>query len=241
MSENIPRLYLLPNLLDESQDAAELLPPSVRKAVLQLDGLIAESEKAGRRYLRRFLSHEEMAAMPLALYNEHTQELDLPLLLQKILLGQTWGLISDLGLPCLADPGSKLVWLARKAGIAVEAILGPSAIILALMLSGLEGQRFAFHGYLPKEEGEAVKVIAGLEKRSSLEKSTQFWIEAPYRSLRMLELLKRQLKPNTLLCVAKNISLPLQEVITQPVSKWQSSSFVMGKEPAVFLLFAPSV
>lgn len=232
-----PLLILLPNLLDENQKVEDFLPPAVAKSVQLLNGLICESEKEGRRYLRRYLSHEKMAQMPLALYNEHTQEKDLPNLIAPILQNQVWGLISDLGLPCLADPGAKLVLLAKKAGIEVQGILGPSAVVLALMLSGLEGQRFAFHGYLPKEEKEAIMKIRELEKRSKAENATQFWIEAPYRSQRMLELLKKTLHPKTLLCAAKNISLPNQEIITQPVEIWQTSSFAIGKEPTIFLIY----
>lgn len=224
------KLYLLPNLLEESLLPEPFLPISVKEAVHQIQGLITESEKMGRRYLRKFLSHEEMAKMPLALLNEHSKELGL--LMEPLMRGETWGLISDAGLPCLADPGSDLVWLAHQNGISVEAFVGPSSIIMALQLSGFGGQEFAFHGYLPKEPEMLEKKILELQKRGG----TQIWIEAPYRSSKMLETLKRILHPKTRLCVAANLTTPSQRVLSQTVAKWQSTPFVLEKEPVVFLI-----
>jgi 16S rRNA (cytidine1402-2'-O)-methyltransferase len=224
------KLYLLPNLLEESLPPEPFLPISVKEAVQQIQGLITESEKMGRRYLRKFLSHEEMAKMPLALLNEHSKELG-PLI-EPMKRGETWGLISDAGLPCIADPGPNLVWLAHQNGIAVETFVGPSSIIMALQLSGFGGQEFAFHGYLPKEIELLEKKILELEKQ----KGTQIWIEAPYRSAKMLETLKRVLNPKTRLCVAANLTTPSQRVVSQTVAKWQNTPFVLGKEPVVFLI-----
>lgn len=224
------KLYLLPNLLEESLPPEPFLPISVKEAVHQIQGLIAESEKMGRRYLRKFLSHEEMARRPLALLNEHSKEIGQ--LIEPIKRGETWGLISDAGLPCLADPGSDLVWLAHQNGITVETFVGPSSIIMALQLSGFGGQEFAFHGYLPKEPEMLEKKILELQKQ----RGTQIWIEAPYRSAKMLETLKRILNPKTRLCVAANLTTPSQKLLSQTVAKWQSTSFVLEKEPVVFLI-----
>lgn len=226
------KLLLLPNLLEETLSHELYLPAALGQKVEMLQGLIAESEKCARRYLRRFLSHERMAAMPLKLLNEHTKELGE--LMAPLLRGETWGLISDAGLPCIADPGADLVALAQGAGVEVETFAGPSSILMALQLSGFSGQRFAFHGYLPREEAELQKKIGELEKQSA--HATQIWIEAPYRSQKMLQALKHQLDVKTRLCVAASLTTPQQKVKSLPVAEWRETSFILEKEPAVFLI-----
>lgn len=228
----MPKLLLLPNLLDEELSHEPFLPISVSTAVQSIQGLIAESEKAARRFLKRFLPHEVFSKMPIALLNEHKS--DLAALLEPVERGQTWGLISDAGLPCIADPGSDLVWLARQKGIEVQTFVGPSSIFMALQLSGLCGQRFSFHGYLPREIPDLEKRLKELEKNSRGQ--TQIWIEAPYRSQKMLQTLISVLQPSTRLCVAVQLTTPKEKVVSQTVSKWKSSSLVLEKEPAVFLL-----
>lgn len=224
------KLYLLPNLLEESLPAEPFLPTSVAEAVRTIQGLIAESEKMARRYLRRFLTHDEMAKRPIMLLNEHSKEV-MPLM-QPLLRGEIWGLISDAGLPCLADPGSDLVWLAHQNGIEVETFVGPSSIVMALQLSGFGGQHFSFHGYLPREPQELEKKVLGLEKQPG----TKIWIEAPYRSAKMLDILKQVLKPATRLCVAANLTTPTERVVSQTIARWREISFVLEKEPVVFLI-----
>ncbi len=224
------KLLLLPNLLDEELPYEPFLPASVPQAVASLHGIIAESEKAARRYLRRFLPHEIFSKMPIALLNEHVAELDE--LLAPIEQGQIWGLISDAGLPCVADPGADLVWRARQKGIAVQTFVGPSSILMALQLSGLCGQRFTFHGYLPREGIELEKRIKELEKQSH--GHTQIWIEAPYRSAKMLAALLAALQPTTRLSVAVQLTTPHERIASAPVAKWKP--FPIEKEPAVFLL-----
>ncbi len=224
------KLYLLPNLLDESLPIEPFFPVSVGEAVRSIQGLIAESEKMARRYLRKFLSHEEMAKMPLCVLNEHTKEI--AELLNPMERGETWGLISDAGLPCIADPGADLVWLAHKKKIEVSTFIGPSSIVMALQLSGFGGQQFSFHGYLPREALELEARVRDLDLRPG----TQIWIEAPYRSAKMLDLLKKVLQPATRLCVAVNLTTASQRVLSQTVAHWRETSFSMEKEPAVFLI-----
>lgn len=224
------KLLLLPNLLDEELPTE--LPPNVGKAVGSIQGLIAESEKMARRYLRRFLSHEEMAKMPLKVLNEHSKEITS--LLEPMIGGEVWGLISDAGLPCIADPGADLVALAHEKGVAVDTFAGPSSILMALQLSGFNGQQFTFHGYLPREVPDLERKVRELEKM----RGTHIWIEAPYRSAKMIELLSNVLMPNTKVCVAVNLTTPNQRVISQTIAKWKKSPMTIGKEPAVFLLFA---
>ena len=229
------KLLLLPNLLDENLSPDAFIPASVKPAIESIQGIIAESEKAARRYLRKFISHEQMTKIPIALLNEHTESKQLAGLLDPIKSGQTWGLISDAGLPCIADPGSDLVALANSMGLVVETFVGPCSIILALQLSGFSGQRFSFHGYLPKESQELETKIKELEKQSKI--GTQIWIEAPYRGSKMLEILKKTLHPNVCLCVAANLTTEKQKVQSMPISQWQKSSFSLEKEPSIFMIY----
>lgn len=232
------KIVLLPNLLDEEAPAEMFFPQGLGEMVKRLDGLICESEKSARRFLRRFVTHEHMAKIPLKLLNEHTKKGDLEAMIEPMRQGQIWGLISDAGLACIADPGSEIVFLAHLNGIDVETFVGPSSIIMALQLSGFSGQRFAFHGYLPKEPQDLEKKIKELESHASY--ATQIWIEAPYRSQKMLELLKTLLNSSTYLCVASQLTTPKQIVQSLPVAKWRASSWKMEKEPAIFLIFARS-
>jgi len=234
-----PALLLFPNLLGEQRHHEPFLPNSVDKAVQTIDGLIAESEKAGRRFLSRFETKKPAHDIPIALLNEHTPDADFDFLLKPILEGERWGLVSDCGLPCIADPGSKLVSRARKVGIVIQAFIGPSSILLALMLSGLSGQRFTFQGYIDKEPGKRVLNIRQLEKTSKQEESTQIFIEAPYRNQHTLESLVSTLNDQTLLCVAWDLTMTTQGLLSQPVALWKKSPLPnLEKKVAIFLLNA---
>lgn len=242
MEDKRPLLLLFPNVLDEEGIHDRVLPKSIDEAVPQIDGLIAESEKAARRFLRRFIfaPPKTFRDIPIRLLNEHTpdQQID-ELLAPLIAKGERWGLISDCGMPCLADPGSNLVFKARQKGIAVQTFAGPSSILLSLVLSGLGGQRFTFHGYLPKEEGLLLKAIQEMQKRSAQEKSTHLFIEAPYRNEKLFSQLLKTLQDNTFLCIATDLTAPTQEVATKSVGEWKRFSLPqIDKRPTVFLLRA---
>lgn len=230
-------LLLLPNLLGEHRHHEVFLPPSVDRAVQTLDGLIAESEKEGRRFLSRFQTKKPVAAIPIALFNEHTPDDHIDFLLEPMKNGERWGLISDAGLPCVADPGAKLVRRARAIGIPVQSYVGPSSIMMGLMLSGLPGQRFNFHGYLSGDEKNRGKDVAHLEHQSKKEGSTQIFIEAPYRNLHMMETLLATLSDETWLCVAWDLTLPTQGIVSQPISLWKKMPLPsIEKKPAIFFL-----
>lgn len=238
-SQQKPALLLLPNLLGEAKHHELFLPSSVDKAVATLDGLIAESESAGRRYLGRFATKKPAIEIPIALFNEHTRDGDIDFLLEPIRQGQRWGLISDGGLPCIADPGAKLVSRARQSGIVVQAFIGPSSILLALMASGLPGQRFYFAGYLDKEPKNRESQIRDLEKRSKADQATQIFIETPYRNKHTLESLLCTLSDETLLCVAWDLTLPTQGLVSQTVRLWKKSPLPnLEKKNAIFLFSA---
>lgn len=238
MSEKKPALLLLPNLLGDHKHTDPFLPASVSKAVQSLDGLIAESESEGRRYLSRFPIAKPAAEVPIALFNEHTPDADLDFILEPIEKGERWGLVSDAGLPCIADPGSKLVWRARQKGIAIQAFVGPSSILMALMLSGLPGQKFAFHGYLDREPEKRKGQIKQLMQQSKTEKATQIFMEAPYRNKYALEALLELLPATANLCVAWDLTMPTQGVVSQTIANWKKGTPPnLEKKPAIFLFY----
>lgn len=234
-----PALLLFPNLLGESRHHELFLPASVDKAVETIDGLIAESDQAGRRFLGRFKTKKTAAETPIALFNEHTPDDHIDFLLEPIRKGERWGLISDGGIPCVADPGSKLVKRARSSGIVVQAFVGPSSILLALMLSGLPGQRFYFQGYLDKTPEKRKKQVKQLEAVSKKEGVTQVFMEAPYRNMHALETALTTLDDSTDLCIAWDLTLPTQGVISQKVGLWKKSPLPnLEKKCAIFMLNA---
>lgn len=227
-------LYLLPNLLDPEGDCREHIPSVVKEIIPSLDGLFAESEKAARKYLLRFISREKMQEVSIRLLNEHTSLESLHEYINLIEKDQKWGVVSDAGLPVLADPGSQLVFLAHQKKIRVKTFSGPSSIMMALVLSGLSGQAFTFHGYLPRKEEDLVKQLKQMEEGSQIK--TQIWIEAPYRTDKMIQVCTRSLHPKTIFCVANALCTKEEKVLTAPIQIWKSFSHSFGKSPAVFLL-----
>lgn len=242
MDKKKAALLLLPNLLGEQRHHEVFLPGSVDNAVKTIDGLIAESDQGGRRYLSHFEMDKLPHQIPIALLNEHTPDADLDFLLEPLVAGERWGLVSDGGLPCIADPGSKLVRRARQLGIAIQAFVGPSSILMALMLSGLPGQRFSFRGYLPKEQAERKTEIRKLEQASKASQATQIFIEAPYRNAFTLADTLAILHENTWLCVAWDLTLPTQGVVSQSVAHWKRTTLPnLEKKPAIYLVAAEGI
>lgn len=226
------KLLLLPNLLNKEALPELYFPSSVQKAVLKLDGLIAESEKEGRAFLKKMGA--DYRQTPIALLNKHHQQIDL--LLTPIRSGETWGLISDAGLPILADPGYQLVARARNFNITIQAFIGPCSIVMALMLSGLPSQRFSFNGYLPRSPKSQIEQF---EKRSKNEDITQIFIETPFRNDKLLEAFLETLNGKTSLSVAWDLTMPTQGVETHQVNTWKKRSKPsLHKKPAIFLFSA---
>ncbi|HAZ16169.1 MAG TPA: 16S rRNA methyltransferase [Parachlamydiales bacterium] len=233
-------LYLLPNLLHPESSARLLLPGACFEIVPSLSGLICESEKEGRRFLKLFSfpPGRTFRDLPLRVLSEHTAPAELEELLALIRAG-AWGLISDCGMPILADPGSSLVAKAQKEGIAVQALSGPSSILLALLLSGLPAQAFSFCGYLSREPKRQRDEIRALEARSQREGATQLLIEAPYRNDKLMQALLSTLKPATLLSIASFLTSPSERVKTLPASVWKSAPLPsLNQAPTLFLLFS---
>jgi 16S rRNA (cytidine1402-2'-O)-methyltransferase len=209
------KLILLPNSLHE-ESSWSYTPP-------RIDALIAESEKGGYQYLKRF----GIPKVPVYLLNEHTEK---PAELLKI-TEETVGLISDAGLPCLADPGSALVTAARKKGIEVETIPGPCSLMMALQLSGFSGQSFSFHGYFPREEKDLIAKIRSLPKGMA-----HLFIETPYRTEKLFKLLLAILQPQDQLCIALELMGPNSFAETRSVQEWKNHSLPSGKPRAVFVI-----
>ena len=219
-------LLLLPNLLAEGLDPKCAFVPVLHEVIPTLDGIIGESERNTRRYLKLF--REDFRNVPIELLNEHNREVKH---LLKNMQGQSWGLISDCGLPLLADPGAKLVAGARAKGIDVQVYPGPSSIIQALMLSGFSAQSFTFHGYLPRDPSRREKALKSLIPIVRKTKATQVFIEAPYRNNPMRNDLIRLMPKDIAIVAAVDLMLPTQVVIdvrTNPELHKRCAVFVLG-------------
>ena len=224
-------LYAIPTPLGGAPQA--VLPQPVLETVRGLKDFVVENAKSARAFLSE-------VGMPLAMREIQIQEIgeNPAALLQPLREGRPLGLLSEAGCPAIADPGAALVEAAHRAGFRVVPLVGPSSITLALMASGLEGQRFAFCGYLPRDPGERARRIRELEARSKKESETEIFIETPYRSDALLAALLEACAPQTRLCVAADLTLPTESVSTRNVSEWRKSGTAIGRRPAAFLLLA---
>jgi len=231
-------LYLVPNTLGDI-DAGDVIPAPVLARLRSLHYLVAENPKVARQLLKRAGLTTPLQDIRIERLDEHTPASALETLLAPVLAGADGGLVSDAGCPAVADPGAPLVRLAHQRGVRVAPLVGPSSILLALMGSGLGGQCFAFHGYLPVEEATLVEKLRGLEKDSQRLAQTQIFIETPYRNERMLAILLRTLRETTRLCVASNLTLHHETIVTRPVADWRRRLFPSLKDlPTVFLFAA---
>ena len=231
-------LYLIPVTLGDD-NISKVLPVDVLSLAQQLDTFVVESEKSARHFLSTIKTIKPVRELTLNLLNEHTEDKDVAGLLTPLLAGKDVGLMSDAGCPGIADPGAKLVELAHQKGVRVVPFVGPSSIVLSLMASGLNGQQFAFLGYLPIDKALRNQELKEIEKRSLSHKETQLFIETPYRNQHMLEAILAVCQPNTRLCVACDISLSTEMIITKTIASWKKNPLPeLHKRPTVFLLLA---
>jgi len=224
-------LYLIPVALG-GDDAASLVPPATLDAARRLRTFITEDAKSARRFLKAIAHPRPLQQLNFHALDEHTR--DVEPLLALLLSGEDCGLMSEAGCPAVADPGAALVRRAHQTGVQVVPLVGPSSILLALMASGMSGQRFAFHGYLPVDRMERARKLKDLEARASDE--TQIFIETPYRNGALLAALLEHCRGDTLLCVAVDLTLPAEFVITRTISEWKRKPPVLDRRLAVFLL-----
>jgi len=239
MAKNFePSLFLIPNFLDADARPERVLPPYNLEVVKNLRYYIAEHEKSARRFIKKILPEVPQNELHFTELNKHTVETDTGLFLDPVKHGHSVGLISDAGMPAIADPGAIIVAEAHRQKIPVVPLVGPSSLFLALAASGLNGQHFEFHGYLPVKIPELTKKIRRLEKESREQKKTQIFIETPYRNERMLQILLKHLSPTTRLSVAVELTGENQEITTAAVKDWRNRKIVLRKRPAVFSFLA---
>jgi len=226
-------LYAIPTPLGGAPE--EVLPKPVLERVRSLTDFAVENAKSARAFLSEVKMPVAIRELRIHEIGEKPQDL-----LQPLREGRPLGLLSEAGCPAIADPGAALVEAAHREGFRVVPLVGPSSLTLALMASGLEGQRFAFCGYLPRDPGERARRIRELEARSKKESETEIFIETPYRSDALLSALLEACSPQTRLCVAADLTLPTESISTRDVSEWRKQKTGIGRRPAVFLLLTQS-
>lgn len=234
---NKGKLYLIPTPLGD-YDPALVLPASVLERIPLLDTFVVEEMRTARRFLSKAGLKGRIDSLRLFELNEHSSREDVEALAGLFDDGRDAGLLSEAGLPAVADPGAALVALCHRTGVEVVPLTGPSSLMLALMASGLNGQCFAFRGYLPAKADERRNAIKTIEKTSATLRQTQIFIETPYRNDAMMEDLLRVCAPGTRLCIAADITLPGETILTRTVAQWKKDPITIGKRPCVFLILA---
>jgi 16S rRNA (cytidine1402-2'-O)-methyltransferase len=216
-----------------------VIPTDVIQLVKGLEYFVVENEKSARRFLGSVKTNKPVRELNFQLLNEHSAEKDLPALIAPLLAGHNVGMLSEAGCPGIADPGATLAALAHRKGIKVSPLVGPSSILLSLMASGFNGQQFAFLGYLPSDKAARVIKLKEIEKQSGQLNETQMFIETPYRNQHMLEDILASCSANTKLCIARNVSLEDELIVSKTIAEWKKSVLPdLHKQPTVFLLLA---
>ncbi len=229
------KLYLIPTTLGES-NAAEVLPILVKRVIEVIDHYIVENEKTARKSIKAVYPEKVQASLILSTLNKHTDVTEHNEMLIPCLNGINIGLMSEAGCPGVADPGAAIVKLAHEKGIQVVPLVGPSSILLAMMASGMNGQSFAFNGYLPIDKSEKKSALKNYEKLSQDKNQSQLFIETPYRNNKLMEDLLQTLQPNTHLCIAADITLPTEYIKTFRVNDWKKVKIDLHNRPTIFII-----
>ncbi|MCX6256303.1 MAG: SAM-dependent methyltransferase [Bacteroidia bacterium] len=229
------QLYLIPSPLGENT-VEKVIPPIVREIALTLKFFIVENERTARRFLKTLDRSVNIDELHFTVFDEHSGLKGISEMLDPAVHGENIGLLSEAGCPAVADPGTELVRLAHKKNIRVIPLTGPSSIILALMASGLQGQNFAFNGYLPVKKNERITAIKKLEQKSLMDDQTQIFIETPYRNNHLVQDIVESCNPGTLLCIASELTTEQESVLTKPVAEWKISLPDLNKKAAIFLI-----
>jgi 16S rRNA (cytidine1402-2'-O)-methyltransferase len=229
------KLYLIPTTLGDSEPL-EVLPLSVRKIIESLQIFIVENEKTARRFIKRITPKKSQPDLQLLKLDKYAQELEVRTYLDQCDRGQSIGLVSEAGVPAIADPGAEIVKMAHDKGIRVIPLVGPSSITLAIMASGLNGQNFAFNGYLPIDATERKRAIKRLERLSKETGQSQIFIETPYRNEKLFTDLRNTLTPGALLCIACDITLKTEYIKTMEIKDWKQERPELHKRPAIFII-----
>lgn len=235
MDNELGKLYLIPTTLGDSEPL-EVLPLSIKKVIEELDCFIVENEKTARRFIKQITPRKSQPSLTILKLDKYADQLEVRTYLDVCATGVSVGLLSEAGVPAIADPGAEIVKLAHEKGIRVVPLVGPSSIILAMMASGFNGQNFAFNGYLPIDASERKAAIKSLERLSKEKNQSQIFIETPYRNEKMLADLKSTLTPTAKLCVACDITLQAEYIKTLEIKDWKHENPDLHKRPTIFII-----
>ena len=226
-------IYLIPNLLGES--VLNVLSPQVAQAVQELTYFVVENEKSARKFIKLIAPEKPQSELQISVIDKHQSTHDYAAYLAPCLQGHSIGIISEAGCPGVADPGAEIVRVAHQKALRVIPLVGPSSLLLAMMSSGLNGQNFAFNGYLPIDKQVRRKTLKVLERKVQ-EGQSQLFIETPYRNQQLLSDLIETLQPDTLLCIATDLTLPTESIRTLPIRQWKHTSVDLQKRPTLFII-----
>ncbi len=229
------KLYLIPTILSDGE-WQNVLPVQIHPILTNTKYFIVENIRTARRFMKQVNREIDIDECTFFELNKRTRSAELPQFLKPLAQGFDVGVISEAGCPGVADPGADVVRIAHQKGFQVVPIVGPSSILLALMASGLNGQNFAFNGYLPVKPNERVKEIASLEKRIKNNRQTQLFIETPYRNNHLIADLLKTCSPSTLLCIAANITGENEFIATKTIQEWRKNVPDLHKQPVIFLI-----
>jgi 16S rRNA (cytidine1402-2'-O)-methyltransferase len=230
------KLYLIPVPISENVKLTETLLAKDLEVVENLENFVSETPKIARAFLKDISLNKQIQEINISELNKNTKSEELEPLLEPLFQGKNLGLISDAGAPSIADPGHRLVRVAQKRGVQCIPLVGPSSVFLALMASGLNGQSFAFYGYLPKEKGRKRKKIKTLERIAQNTRQTQIFMETPYKNQNMLEDILDVCEEETLLCIAQQVMGENEYIVTKSIKEWKRENKVLEKNPCLFLI-----
>lgn len=229
------KLYLIPTTLGEVAPD-DVLPQTVKRAIDFINDYVVENEKTARKFIKSINPEKVQANLRINVLNKHTEISEHNAMIQPCLEGRNVGLMSEAGCPGVADPGAVIVKLAHERGIQVVPLVGPSSILLALMGSGMNGQSFAFNGYLPIDKGEKKSMLKNLERLSFEKDQAQIFIETPYRNNKLLEDILQSLLNSTRLCIAADITLPTEYIKTLSINDWKKTKVDLHNRPTIFII-----
>lgn len=231
------KIYLIPTTLGDTNRLSSVFPAYNLEIIHQLNVFVVEKVRTARRFLKAVGHPVPIDQMQFFELNKHTDPAEIDHYLKVAEQGTSMGIISEAGAPAVADPGAAVVRIAHEKGIRVVPLVGPNSILMALMASGFNGQQFTFHGYLPVDSTDRNRKIKQLEQEVYRHHVTQIFMETPFRNNKMMDSLLRVLQPNTRLCVAANITLPGETIVTRTVSQWKKEKADFNKKPAIFLIY----
>lgn len=239
-SNSLGKLYLIPITLSNPGETSvvpeDVLPQTIKRTINFIDYYIVENEKTARKFIKSIHPEKKQPDLKISVLNKHTEIAEHNEFIQPLLRGENIGLMSESGCPGVADPGAVIVKLAHEKGIQVVPLVGPSSILLALMASGMNGQSFAFNGYLPIDKNDKKQALKSFERLSQEKNQSQLFIETPYRNNKLMEDLLQILQPNTYLCVACDITLPTEYIKTKTVNQWKKEKADLHNRPCIFII-----